>query len=232
VDIVHVFLAFLNDMPGYLTAWTTALGGWSYVALFAVIFCETGLVVTPFLPGDSLLFALGALAAADGAYLDPKILAATLWLAALSGDCVNYSVGRALSGRLQRREGARLINRHHLERTQAFFEKHGGKTIVLARFAPILRTYAPFVAGVGRMRIARFAGFSVAGGGAWIASFLMAGYFFGNVPSIKSNFHLVIVAISAISLAPAIIEFARGRAAARARSRATAGEIASRARSS
>lgn len=214
-QFIGAFLAFLHDMPGHLTTWTAQLGPWTYAALFLVVFCETGLIVTPFLPGDSLLFALGALSAAEGAYLDPVYLAATMWAAALLGDSVNYSVGRALSGRLARREAARFVNRAHLERTQSFFEKHGGKTIVLARFAPIIRTYAPFVAGLGRMRIPRFAAFSAFGALAWIASFLSAGYHFGNVPSVKSNFHIVIVAIVVVSALPAAIEFARSRMAAR-----------------
>lgn len=211
------FVAFLHDMPGHLTAWTAQLGPWTYAALFLVVFCETGLIVTPFLPGDSLLFALGALSAAEGAYLDPVFLGATMWSAALLGDSVNYSVGRALSGRLARSEASRFINKANLIRTQAFFERHGGKTVVLARFAPILRTYAPFVAGVGRMKVPRFAAFSAVGALAWIATFISAGYFFGNVPSVKSNFHVVIAAIVIVSALPAAIEFARSRAASRSR---------------
>ena len=216
MDILHAFLAFLNDMPGQLTLWSAELGPWTYVLLFAIVFCETGLVVTPLLPGDSLLFALGALCAADGAYLNVWRVGALLWAAALCGDAVNYSIGysigRAIGGRLGQRPGARFINREHLSRTQSFFAKHGGKTIVLARFAPIIRTYTPFVAGLGRMMFPRFAAFSAAGSLAWICSFLSAGYFFGNVPSVKSNFHLVILAIAVVSLLPAAIEFIRSRA--------------------
>ena len=210
METLHGLLAslkdLLNDLPGHLTALSVAWGPWTYAALFAVIFCETGLIVLPLLPGDSLLFALGTLCAADGSYLDPVWLAAVLWTAAVSGDCVNYSVGRAFGK-------SRFVNVAHLRRTQAFFERHGAQTIVLARFAPILRTYAPFVAGLGRMRLGRFVGFSAAGGAAWIGSFLAAGYFFGNVPAIKSNFHLAILAIALVSLLPAAVEFTRARLA-------------------
>lgn len=216
MDWVHVviesFIAFLGDMPGHLTMWTAHLGAWSYALLFLVVFCETGLIVTPFLPGDSLLFALGALCAVEGAYLDPWFLAAVLWTAALSGDGVNYSVGRALGGRLARRsQSSALVNSAYLVRTQSFFEKHGGKTVVLARFAPIIRTYAPFVAGMARMKPSRFVAFSAGGAALWIGTFLSAGYFFGNMPSVKSNFHYAIVAIVIISVAPAAYQFVRSR---------------------
>jgi membrane-associated protein len=216
--------AILHDLPGHLAIWTNALGPWIYVALFAVIFCETGLVVTPFLPGDSLLFALGALTAVSGAAADAatqatsadapailsfQILAVVLPMAAVAGDILNYSIGRWIGMRLFRNPNSKILNPAYVARTHAFYERHGGKTVILARFMPIVRTYAPFVAGVGEMQFVRFASFSVLGGLIWIWSFLSAGHFFGNQPEIKKNFHLVILAILVISVLPAVIELIR-----------------------
>jgi membrane-associated protein len=181
-------------------------GTGTYVLLCLIIYCETGLVVTPFLPGDSLLFAAGAVAALGP--LDPVVLVLLICASAVAGDNTNYWIGRwvgprAFGGKL------RFLNRRHLERTHAFYEKHGGKTVVLARFAPILRTFAPFVAGVGAMHYPRFLRFSIAGSLLWVPLFVLGGYFFGNLPVVRENFSLVILAIIVISLMPAAIEGVR-----------------------
>ncbi|MGE5688711.1 MAG: DedA family protein [Gemmatimonadota bacterium] len=187
----------------HLTDVVGRYGTGTYVLLSLIIFCETGLVVTPFLPGDSLLFAAGAVAALGP--LDPAVLVALLAGAAVAGDNSNYWIGRwvgprAFSGKV------RFLNRDYLARTHAFYEKHGGKTVVLARFAPILRTFAPFVAGVGAMHYPRFLRFSIAGSLLWVSLFVLGGYFFGNLPVVRENFSLVILAIIAISLMPAAVE--------------------------
>jgi membrane-associated protein len=195
----------------HLNEWAGMLGPWLYVVLFAIVFCETGLVVTPFLPGDSLLFAVGALAAIEGSPMDLRVITVLLCIAAIAGDAVNYSVGYYVGPKVFSSEGSRLLNKEHLLRTQRFYEKHGGKTIILARFMPIIRTFAPFVAGIGKMRYARFAMFNIVGGITWVALFLLAGFFFGNVPVIKRNFHYVILAIVIISVLPPVVEFLRAR---------------------
>ena len=182
--------------------------------LFLIVFCETGLVVTPFLPGDSLLFAVGALAALPSSGLDIYLITALLVVAAIAGDSLNYKIGqifgaRALEGRY------RFINQRHLQRTQAFFVKYGRRAVVLARFAPIFRTFAPFVAGLARMPYQRFLFSNVLGGLLWVVGFCSAGYFFGNIPAVKSRFHIVIVAIIVISLLPAVIEGIRARQSGR-----------------
>jgi len=187
----------------HLTDVVGRYGTGTYVLLGLIIFCETGLVVTPFLPGDSLLFAAGAVAALGP--LDPAVLVALLAGAAVAGDNCNYWIGRwvgprAFSGKV------RFLNRDYLTRTHAFYEKHGGKTVVLARFAPILRTFAPFVAGVGAMHYPRFLRFSITGSLLWVSLFVLGGYFFGNLPVVRENFSLVILAIIAISLMPAAVE--------------------------
>jgi membrane-associated protein len=186
----------------------TNFGPWIYLILFAIIFCETGLIVTPFLPGDSLLFALGALAATDNAYLDLKLLAVVLITAGILGDAVNYSIGRYFGVKVFKIE-SRFLKKEYLEKTQAFYEKHGGKTIILARYVPIIRTFAPFVAGVGEMKYSRFFAYNVVGAVSWVLIFLLLGNYFGNLPSVKSNFHIVIFAIIGISVLPMIIEIVR-----------------------
>jgi membrane-associated protein len=208
-DFIHVVL-HLND---YLDGWVSALGPWMYLAMFAVVFCETGLVIMPFLPGDSLLFALGALCARPGSGLELAILAPLLLVAAITGDQLNYVIGRRAGPRIFHSETSRLLNKQHLVKAQAFYEKYGAKAIVIARFAPILRTFAPFVAGIGQMRFGRFVAYNVAGGVAWVMSFLLAGYFFGQVPAVKRNFHVVIVAIVVISLMPVAVEWWKARRA-------------------
>lgn len=182
------------------------LGPWLYVLLFVIVFCETGLVVTPFLPGDSLLFAAGAIAALPDSHLNIGLMAILLAIAAVTGDAVNYALGAVIGPKVFRSETSRLFNRKHLIRTQDFYERYGGKTIILARFIPIIRTFAPFVAGIGRMRYARFALYNVAGGVVWVAAFLLSGYWLGNRPAIQRNFHIIILAIIVISVLPAIAE--------------------------
>jgi membrane-associated protein len=176
-----------------------------YGILFLIIFVETGLVIFPFLPGDSLLFTVGALAATGS--LNPFSLFLVLIIAALVGDNVNYGIGHYLGPRVFNKEQSRLFKRSHLEKTQAFYEKHGGKTVIMARFVPIVRTFAPFVAGIGSMRYRQFIGYSVTGAVLWVGICLGAGYFFGNIPIVKQRFELVIIAIVLISVLPMLIEF-------------------------
>ena len=168
-------------------------------------------MVTPFLPGDSLLFAIGALAAIDGSPIHVGFAIVLLSIAAVLGDAVNYGIGYRVGPKVFTSETSRLLNKEHLVRTQRFYEKYGGKTIILARFMPIVRTFAPFVAGIGKMTYGHFAAYNVVGGVVWVTSFTLAGYFFGNVPVVKRNFHFVIVAIIVISVMPPIIEFLRAR---------------------
>jgi len=188
-------------------------GPWTYVILFVVIFCETGLVVAPFLPGDSLLFAAGAFAAKPvlfgGTDLKPVWLFLILAAAAVLGDTVNYWIGRLIGPKVFHQEKVRFFKKEYLERTHRFYEKYGGETIIIARFVPIVRTFAPFVAGIGRMSYGRFISYNIIGGAAWVAMFVFGGYFFGNIPFIQRNFSLVIIAIILISSAPAIVEFFR-----------------------
>jgi membrane-associated protein len=186
---------------------------WIYVVLFLIVFCETGLVVTPVLPGDSLLFAAGALCALDGSPMSVWVLAVLLVVAAVAGDAVNYSIGKFVGPAVFTSEHSRFLNRKHLLRTQEFYERHGGKTILLARFVPIVRTFAPFVAGIGQMRYTYFATYNVVGALTWVLSFLFAGYWFGQLPAIKRNFHIVIVAIVVISILPMVFEYVRARRA-------------------
>jgi len=183
-------------------------GAWTYAILTLVVFLETGIVVTPFLPGDSLLFAAGALAATGG--LDVGLLWILLTVAAIVGDTVNYWIGHAVGPRAFTSR-SRFLKREHLEKTHAFYEKHGGKTIVLARFMPIVRTFAPFVAGIGSMSYRRFIAYNIGGGVLWTTLFIFGGFFFGNIPAVKDNFTLVILAIIALSVAPGVVEFVRAR---------------------
>ncbi|HXO21391.1 MAG TPA: DedA family protein [Thermoanaerobaculia bacterium] len=209
--MIHQLLDYFLHLDAHLTQGVQTLGSSFYLVLFLVLFCETGLVVTPFLPGDSLLFAVGALAAASGSTLKLPLLMVLLVVAAVAGDAVNYWVGLRLGPKVFSREDSWWLNKRHLVRAQGFYERYGGKTIFLARFVPILRTFAPFVAGIGRMRYARFAAFNIAGGASWVLAFLLAGFYFGNLPQVKTNFHYVIVAIIVISLVPVVVEFLRAR---------------------
>lgn len=195
------------NLDDHLAAFIAEHGAWVYGLLFLIVFCETGLVVTPFLPGDSLLFVVGALAAAGG--MDIVLVMALLIAAALCGDNVNYWIGRWAGPRVFRDEQARWLNRRHLDRTHAFYERHGGKAIIIARFVPIVRTYVPFVAGIGAMPYAKFLAYSVVGALVWVVSLTQAGYWFGNIPAVKDNLAIVIVVIVAISVLPIALEFLR-----------------------
>jgi membrane-associated protein len=188
-------------------------GVWVYMILFLIIFCETGLVVTPFLPGDSLLFVSGALAASGNMHVHTLFM--LLVAASFMGDNTNYWIGRFLGPKVFSREGSLLLNPKHLVRTQGFYDRHGGKTVVIARFVPIVRTFAPFVAGIGRMMVTRFMMFAFGGAVLWIGSLVYAGYFFGNIPWVKNNLSLVIIGIVILSIMPGVIEFLRRKIGAR-----------------
>jgi len=212
VETLHWLIDVVLHLDKYLVDWSQSVGIWLNLILFLVIFCETGLVVAPFLPGDSLLFAVGALAALDGSPVKIALITPLLIAAAVLGDATNYSIGRKLGPAVFKREDSKLLNKKHLVKTQEFYERYGGKTIVIARFAPIIRTFAPFVAGIGKMEYRKFGLYNISGGIAWVTSFVCAGYFFGNMPVVKRNFHIVIFAIIGISLLPTIIEIMRARA--------------------
>ena len=204
LEILKNFVDIILHIDVHLQIWVTEYQTWTYLILFLIIFMETGLVVTPFLPGDSLLFAAGMVAALDGQPLNILFLIPLLILAAFSGDNTNYMIGKLL-GQTVYEKNYRLIRREYLDKTHAFYEKHGGKTLIIARFMPIIRTFAPFVAGVGTMRYFRFISFSITGNVLWVVSFSLAGYFFGNIPLVKNNFTTVILGIIFISLLPMII---------------------------
>ena len=209
MQVISFLIDFVLHMDRYLGQIVTDTGLWTYVILFVVIFIETGLVVTPFLPGDSILFAAGALIAAQGV-LDIKILYILMVIAAVAGDTANYWIGHYIGPRVFHEE-SRFLKKEYLDRTHAFYEKHGGKTILLARFIPIIRTFAPFVAGVGEMTYGHFISYNVVGGIVWPALFLFGGYFFGNIPFIKDHFSLVVIAIVLISLIPAVVEVLKNK---------------------
>lgn len=208
MDYLARFIDLLLHIDRHLLEIVQTHGAWSYAILFTIVFLETGLVVTPFLPGDSLLFAAGAIAAAGDLNLASLLI--LLSLAAILGDTVNYWIGRRVGARVFV-EGSRFFKQEHLLRTQAFYERHGGKTIVLARFVPIIRTFAPFVAGIGRMRYGSFLAYNVIGGLVWVWGFGLLGYLFGNLPMVKKNFSLVILAIIVISVLPIVRELWRAR---------------------
>ncbi len=207
---IEHFIHIILHLDLYLNNWIIDFGPMIYLLVFLVIFAETGLVVAPFLPGDSFLFALGALAAVENAYLSLPLLLGLLSIAAILGDAVNYSIGRYFGPRIFAKDTGILLNKRHLLKAQAFYEKHGGKTIIIARFAPIIRTFAPFVAGIGGMHYPRFLAYNIVGGLIWVCLFLVAGFYFGNLPEVKSNFHVVIFAIIGLSLLPIVIEGWRG----------------------
>jgi membrane-associated protein len=202
--LLHLSPESMNDLAHYL-------GPGLYVVLVAILFAETGLVALPFLPGDSLLFAVGAVAAHPDSGINLGLTAVLLIAAAVAGDAVNYAIGKRLGPKVFSREDSWLLNKKHLVEAQEFYERYGAKTIVIARFVPIVRTFAPFVAGIGRMNYARFALFNVTGGVAWVLSFLLAGWWFGGRAVVQKNFKLVIIAIIAISVLPAAIELLRKR---------------------
>lgn len=225
MDIINWLVDFVLHLDRHLAEIVASMGLWTYVILFGVIFVETGLVIMPFLPGDSLLFAAGAIAALEGAKLNVAVLFVILAGAAVIGDSVNYWIGHkvgpaAFSGKI------RFLKKEHLDRTHAFYEKHGGKTIFLARFMPIVRTFAPFVAGIGRMRYGYFLTYNVVGGVIWTALFIFGGYYFGNIPFVKENFSLVVIAIVLLSISPALYEIIRSKRKERqAKAAAKAAEV-------
>ena len=200
-------MEFVLHFDRYLDLFIQNFGIWIYLILFLIIFAETGLVITPFLPGDSLLFAVGAFAATGS--LDVLWLILLLSIASITGDGVNYAIGKYFSDKVMHKTLGRFIKKKHLKRTHEFYEKYGGKTIVIARFVPIVRTLAPFVAGIGKMSYMKFAIYNVLGGILWVSSLVLTGYYFGNIPIIKENFSLAILGIVFISLLPGLIEYLR-----------------------
>jgi membrane-associated protein len=209
LELIALFIDLVVHLDDHLQALVAAYGAWIYLILFLIVFCETGLVVTPFLPGDSLLFVAGAIAAAGG--MNIHLLVVLLIIAAILGDAVNYSVGHYIGPRVLKDRNSRWLNPKHLERAHAFYEHHGGKTIIIARFVPIVRTYAPFVAGAASMPYPRFALYNVTGAIVWVVSLGYAGYFFGNIPLIKDNLTVVIIVIIILSILPGVFEYLRHR---------------------
>jgi membrane-associated protein len=209
VELIASLLDILLHLDRHLGEIIRDFGVWTYLILFVIVFCETGLVVTPILPGDSLLFAVGAFAALGALDLAASLI--LLSVAAVAGDSTNYAIGYRVGPTVFSRARSRWLNREYLDRTHRFYERHGAKTIVIARFVPIVRTFAPFVAGIGRMTYSRFLTYNVAGGIAWIVIFVLGGYLFGNIPVVKRNFTVVILVIIVISVLPAVIEILRQR---------------------
>jgi len=213
MELLTGFIDIVLNLDRHLQWLVANYGTWIYLILALIIFCETGLVITPFLPGDSLLFVAGAVAAGGG--MDVHALFAVLALASFAGDNTNYWIGRYAGPKIFTRKGSLLLNPAHLERTSRFYEKHGGKTVLIARFVPIVRTFAPFVAGMGAMAYPRFLFYSFAGAILWIGSLTYAGYYFGNLPIVRNNLSVVIIGIVVLSIMPGVIEFLRSRARAR-----------------
>lgn len=209
MELISNFIDIFIHLDRHLSAIIQTYGTFTYVILFLVVFCETGFVVTPFLPGDSLLFAAGTFAA-QGAF-DISTLFILLLIAPLCGDNVNYWIGHFIGPKIFHKEKVRFLNKKHLQRTHEFYEKHGGKTIIIARFMPIIRTFAPFVAGIGRMPYWRFLSYSIAGALLWVSLFVLGGYYFGNIPFVKANFTPIIFVIILISVSPGIIGYIRHR---------------------
>jgi membrane-associated protein len=209
MELIINFADFFIHLDRHLASIIQFFGGWTYFIFFLVIFCETGLVVTPFLPGDSLLFGLGTFAALG--LLHIEWLLVLLAIAAVAGNTVNYAVGKFVGPKVFHKDNARFLNKEYLDRTHDFYERHGGKTIVIARFIPIIRTFAPFVAGIGKMSYLRFTTYNIAGSIAWVALFILGGYYFGNLPAVRRNFTLVIFAIIVVSVLPVVIEYFRSR---------------------
>ena len=209
MELVAKFVDLFIHLGEHLHWVIQNYGVWTYLLLFLIIFCETGLVVTPFLPGDSLLFAIGTIAARGS--LSAVWLFIVLCVAAVAGDTVNYWIGYFVGPKVFHKENVRFLNKEYLDRTHRFYEKYGGKTIIIARFVPVIRTFAPFVAGIGRMTYGHFITYNISGGMAWIAVFVLAGFYFGNLSFVKDHFTLVIYLIIVISILPGVIEFLRQR---------------------
>ena len=211
--MIGTVIDFILHIDQHLTALSAQYGMWIYAILFLIIFCETGLVATPFLPGDSLLFAAGGIAAVGG--INIHIMVLILLVAAILGDAVNFMIGKYFGAKLFSNPDSKIFRRAYLEKTHAFYEKHGGKTIIIARFVPIVRTFAPFVAGMGDMHYGRFIRYNIIGALAWVLLFSYLGYFFANIPLVKNNLGLVLGAIIVISILPAVIEIVRAKYAAK-----------------
>lgn len=209
MNLIYKFIDIFLHLDKYLSQITNQYGTASYLLLFIVIFCETGLVITPFLPGDSLIFAVGALCAKG--IFNHVFMFFMISVAAIAGDTVNYHIGHSLRHKVESKQDIRFIKREYLEKTQAFFERHGGKTIIIARFIPIIRTFAPFVSGVGKMSYTRFLSYNAIGGIAWVTIALYSGYFFGNIKVVKENFSIVVIAIVLISAMPAVIAYLKSK---------------------
>jgi len=209
VEFLAQFVDVVLHLDVHLGVWVEQYGLWIYAILFAIIFCETGLVVTPILPGDSLLFVAGAIAAVGN--LEVHVLVASLILAAFLGNMANYGIGRWLGKKFFVNKKSRFLNPVHLEKAHAFYERHGGKAVVISRFLPIIRTYIPFVAGLGEMQTLRFTLFNIAGAVAWVASITYAGYFFGNIPWIRNNLTAIIVGIIVLSMVPVVLAWLKER---------------------
>jgi membrane-associated protein len=212
INFIDIFLHLDTTLKDIVEQYHT----WVYLILFAVVFCETGLVVAPFLPGDSLLFAAGSLAALDNSVLNVWYVCIVLSTAAIFGDSTNYWIGRFVGPKIFHQEKIRLLNKKHLDEAHAFYVRHGGKTVFIARFMPILRTFAPFVAGIGKMPYMRFLAYSISGTICWIGTFTLGGYFFGNIPWVKQHFTAVIMAIIVVSLVPAVVTFIKQKLRSRA----------------
>ncbi|MBK4715889.1 MULTISPECIES: DedA family protein [Tenebrionibacter/Tenebrionicola group] len=214
MEFIRFIIDFILHIDAHLAQMVAQYGIWVYAILFLILFCETGLVVTPFLPGDSLLFVAGALAALPSNDLNVHVMVGLMVAAAIIGDAVNYTIGRVFGERLFSNPDSKIFRRSYLDKTHMFYEKHGGKTIILARFVPIVRTFAPFVAGMGHMSYRRFAAYNVIGALLWVVLFTYAGYLFGDLPVVQENLKLLIVAIIAVSILPGVVEIIRHKRAA------------------
>jgi len=214
MDFIYLVIDFILHIDAHLAELVAEYGIWVYAILFLILFCETGLIVTPFLPGDSLLFVAGAIASLPTNDLNVHLMVVVMITAAIIGDAVNYTIGRLFGERLFSNPNSKIFRRSYLDKTHAFYERHGGKTIILARFVPIVRTFAPFVAGMGHMSYRRFAFYNVTGAFIWVLLFTYAGYLFGNLPIIQENLKLLIVGIIVLSILPGVIEIIRHKRAA------------------
>jgi len=214
MDFIHFIIDFILHIDAHLAELVAEYGIWVYAILFLILFCETGLIVTPFLPGDSLLFVAGAIASLPTNDLNVHVMVVLMVIAAVVGDAVNYTIGRLFGEKLFSNPNSKIFRRSYLDKTHAFYERHGGKTIILARFVPIVRTFAPFVAGMGHMSYRRFALYNVTGALVWVLLFTYAGYLFGNLPVIQENLKLLIVGIIVLSILPGVIEVIRHKRAA------------------
>ncbi len=221
MEIIHYFIDFVLHLDAHLSELAAAYGVWIYAILFLIIYCETGLVATPFLPGDSLLFATGAVASTGA--LNPHIAVTLLLFAPLCGDNTNYWIGHYVGPKVFKKEKSLFFNPEYLHRTHRFFEMHGGKAVIIARFLPIIRTFTPFVAGIGRMKYLKFLLFSVIGAVLWVPTFIYGGYYFGNIPFVKKNFTLVILAIIILSVIPAVVGAIQARRDSRKKRRTVDG---------